>query len=62
MPARQRIRILWSSAPPLLAAGLEPQLQPGDEVPTTHTASAVQQGVYQRPVFKEWKTATFVRL
>ncbi|KRY07254.1 hypothetical protein T12_12523 [Trichinella patagoniensis] len=46
-----RVRVLWSSAPLLLAADLEPQLQPGDEVPTTHAASAVQPGVYLRPLF-----------
>ncbi|KRX12853.1 hypothetical protein T07_5765 [Trichinella nelsoni] len=62
---QQRIRVLWSSAPPLLAAGFddaEPQLQPGDVVPTTHATSAAKPGVYQRPLFKGRKTATLVRL
>ncbi|KRX35683.1 hypothetical protein T05_53 [Trichinella murrelli] len=53
--AAQRIRVLWSSAPPLLTACLddsEPQLQAGDVIPTTHATIAAQPGVYQRPLFK----------
>ncbi|KRZ81888.1 hypothetical protein T08_16679 [Trichinella sp. T8] len=60
-----RVRVLWSSAPPLLTARLdnsEPQFQPGDVIPTTHATSATQPGVNQRPLFKRWKTAALVRL
>ncbi|KRY12643.1 hypothetical protein T12_8302 [Trichinella patagoniensis] len=65
VPTQQRVRVLWSSAPPLLTACLDdskPQFQPGDVIPTAHATCAAQPGVDQRPIFKRWKTAALVRL